>query len=115
MIVLALPACGVFRRTPSGPPGPAPAAAGKPATTNPSSLLVAPLAAGKVASVNLQARFAVLIFPIGQVPPANTRLVVYHGDAKTGEITVTGPASDNLTVGDIVLGTVEKDDDVRTN
>lgn len=66
--------------------------------------------------MNAQARFVVLRFPIGQVPPVDTRLVVYHADAKTGEVKVTGPTLDNdLTVADIVLGTVQENDEVRGN
>lgn len=84
-----------------------------PAGTNQASLLVAPTASGKVASVNQQGRFVVLTFPIGQIPANNTRMVVYRGDAKTGEVKITGPSQDNLTVADIVMGSVQENDEVR--
>ncbi len=69
-----------------------------------------------MAKVNVQAKFVVLQFPIGQLPPVETRMVVYHGDAKTGEVKITGPALDNdLIAADIVLGTVQENDEVRGN
>jgi hypothetical protein len=54
------------------------------------------------------------MFPIGQVPAINTRMVVYHGEAKSGEVKITGPQGDNLTVGDIVLGTAQENDELRS-
>jgi hypothetical protein len=111
-LATALCGCGSFKKT-TTPPRTAQPSAPAPNTPTQPSLIVAPTAVGKVASVNVQAKFAVLIFPVGQVPPPNTRMVVYHGDAKAGEVKVTGPAQDNLTVGDIVLGTVLENDEVR--
>lgn len=68
---------------------------------------------GRVASVNVPGRFVVMSFPLGQVPTNDTRLVVFHAGAKVGEVRVTGPAQENLTVGDITAGTAEEGDDVR--
>lgn len=65
--------------------------------------------------MNVAGKFVVLKFPIGQVPAVDTRLVVYHGDAKTAEVKITGPTQDDYTVADIVLGTVQQNDEVRTN
>jgi hypothetical protein len=97
------------------PPTAAPAANGTQAThtTNQSSLLVAPTIVGKIASANQQAKFAVIMFPIGQVPAVNTRMVVYRGDAKVGEVKITGPTQENITVGDIAVGTAQEGDEVR--
>ena len=70
-------------------------------------------AVGRVASVNLQGRFVVLSFPIGQLPTNDTRLAIFHAGAKVGEVRITGPAQENLTVGDITAGTAEDGDEVR--
>jgi hypothetical protein len=85
----------------------------RPANTNDNRLLIAATSVGKIVSVNQQGRFVVLQFPIGQVPANDTRLVVYRADAKVAEVKVTGPQQDNLTVADIVLGTVQEGDEVR--
>lgn len=68
---------------------------------------------GRVASVNPQARFAVVSFPIGQLPANDTRLSLFRADKKVGEIKITGPAQDNLTVGDIIVGAAREGDEVR--
>jgi hypothetical protein len=68
-----------------------------------------------VASVNAQAKFAVLSFPIGQVPRKETKLTIYRAGTKAGEIKITGPEQDTLTVGDIITGTAEAGDEVRVD
>jgi hypothetical protein len=68
---------------------------------------------GRVTSVNPQARFAVLSFPIGQLPANDTRLSLFRGDKKVGEIKITGPAQENFTVGDIITGAAREGDEVR--
>ena len=68
---------------------------------------------GRVASVNAQARFAVVSFPLGQLPAHDTRLSLFRADKKVGEIKITGPAQDNLTVGDIIAGAAREGDEVR--
>ena len=70
-------------------------------------------AVGRIASVNAQAKFAVIHFPIGQVPANDTRFAVFHAGTKTGEVRITGPAQDTLTVGDIISGTALEGDEVR--
>ena len=79
------------------------------------NLLITPVnsSVGHVASVNPQARFAVVSFPIGQLPATDTRLSLFRGDKKVGEIKITGPAQDNLTVGDIIVGAAREGDEVR--
>jgi len=72
-----------------------------------------PSAVGRVASVNAQAKFAVINFPIGQLPANDTRLAIFHAGIKTGEIRITGPAQENFTVGDIVAGNAQEGDEVR--
>ena len=68
---------------------------------------------GQVAMVNRSARFAVLLFPIGEVPPAGKELGVYRGENKVAELRVTGPQRENNTVADILSGEPEVSDEVR--
>jgi hypothetical protein len=68
---------------------------------------------GRIASVNAQAKFAVINFPVGQVPANETRLAVFHAGVKSGEIRITGPAQENFTVGDIISGSAQEGDEVR--
>jgi hypothetical protein len=79
------------------------------------NLIITPTlsAVGRVASVNPQAKFAVVSFPLGQLPANDTRLSVFRAGVKVGELRVTGPVLENNTVGDIIAGTAEKDDEVR--
>ena len=124
-LLVGMTGCSWFRKKPapapaygatSVNPNPQPTVtAVPPASTNQSQLLLGTTSVGKVASVNVAARFVVLQFPLGQVPPVDTRMVVYHGDAKTAEVKITGPAQDDLTVADILLGTVQENDQVRGN
>ena len=68
---------------------------------------------GKIASVNRPAKFVVINFPVAQVPADGTRLSVFHAGAKVGEVKISGPAQGTFTVGDIVAGSAEIDDEVR--
>ena len=68
---------------------------------------------GKVVRVSLVARFVVMTFPIGIVPAIDRRLNVYRKGVKVAEIKVTGPQRDTDTVGDILSGNVEVNDEVR--
>ena len=79
------------------------------------NVVVTPLSSsvGRVASVNAQAKFAVINFPVGQLPAIEARLAVFHNGGKTGQIKITGPAQENFTVGDITDGTVLEGDEVR--
>lgn len=81
------------------------------------NLVIAPTrsAVGRVASVNAQAKFAVINFPIGQLPANETRLSIFHAGMKSGEIRITGPAQENFTVGDIVAGSAQEGDEVRAD
>ena len=110
-LATALCGCGLFRKKKTARPVAPPAAA---VTQN--SLIVASTIVGKVESVKLESKFAVIAFPVGQVPPIDTRMVVYRGDAIVGEVKITGPRLfDDLAPADIVRGTVEKNDEVRSN
>jgi hypothetical protein len=68
---------------------------------------------GRVSSVNPNLRFAVLTFPLGQMPTLDSRMNVFRNGAIVGEIKVTGPQRDDNTVADIVLGDAQKGDEVR--
>lgn len=68
---------------------------------------------GKVVTVNSAARFVVLNFPLGHMPPVDQQLNVYHLGLKVGEIKVTGPQRDDNIVGDLTAGDATVGDEVR--
>ena len=68
---------------------------------------------GKVAHVNPAARFVVLTYPIGKLPPIEKRLSVYRNGMKVAELKVTGPARDQNTVADITAGEAQPGDEAR--
>ncbi len=70
---------------------------------------------GKVAMVNLNARFVVMTFSIGDVPPINQKLHVYRNGLKVAEVKVTGPRRDNNTVADLLSGEAQVNDDVHAD
>jgi hypothetical protein len=99
-------------------PGATGAGPGSARTNAPASdhdLIVTPATGlnGKVALVNVDARFVVLNFPVGQVPAVGQRLNVYRNGLKVGELSVTGPQKEDNTVADITAGEAAKGDEVR--
>ena len=70
---------------------------------------------GKVASVNAGLRFAVLDFPLTQLPAVDQRLGVYRQGQKVGEVKITGPARDHIIVADITAGEAQTGDEIRGN
>lgn len=80
-----------------------------------SGITLANSALGRVASVDIGKRFAVVTFPFGGVPGAGQRLNVYRNSAKVAEVKVTGPQRDINTVADIVFGEVQVNDEVRAD
>jgi hypothetical protein len=68
---------------------------------------------GTVVSVNPSARFAVLRFPIGQMPPLNQRLSAFRNGLKVAELKISGPQRDVHTVADVVEGECRAGDEVR--
>jgi len=80
-------------------------------------LIVTPETAlvGKVARVNETARFAVLNFPVGNMPAPQQIMSVYRHGLKVGEVRVTALRQDNNTVADIVKGEAEIGDEIRVN
>jgi hypothetical protein len=93
-------------RASAGPASPGSASASAPAAA-PENALV-----GKVVMVNTRSRFAVLNFPIGQMPAADQRLHVYRGGLKVGEVKVGGWQRDDNIVADILAGDCQIGDEV---
>ena len=70
-------------------------------------------AIGKVISVNQKARYAVLSYGIGAVPPIGSRLYAYRNGLKVGELRVSGPQRENNTIADLVTGECQPGDEVK--
>jgi len=68
---------------------------------------------GKVATVNDAARFVIVTFPAGHVPPIDQTLSVYRHGLKVGELKVTEPQRDEFTAADVVTGDTAVGDEVR--
>ena len=68
---------------------------------------------GKVAYVNVPARFVVLNFPIGKIPAMDQKMTVYRQGQKVGEVKINGPQRDTNIVADIVSGEAQTGDEVR--
>ncbi|HEU5125288.1 MAG TPA: hypothetical protein VFW05_14640 [Verrucomicrobiae bacterium] len=68
---------------------------------------------GKISSVNSDLRFVVITFPVGQMARVNQHLSVYRNGMKVGELTVTGPQSEDSTVADVTAGEAQVGDAVR--
>ena len=68
---------------------------------------------GRIMSVNKEGNFAVISFPIGQLPANGTVVSVYHSGMKTGQIKISGPAQESFTVGDFIAGSGQAGDEVR--
>ena len=69
---------------------------------------------GKVATVNSAARFVVLSFPVGHLPPLDQHLNVNRRGVKVAELKVTGPQLDENIVADIVSGDALAGDEVTS-
>jgi hypothetical protein len=117
LAVLSTTGC-IFGKHKSPPPPPprnidltAPA---KPAPTT-NTFLITPDESvnGRVTSVNGDLRFVVLTFPLGHLPPVDSRMNVFRQGAIVGEIKITGPQRDDNSVADIVFGEAQKGDEVR--
>jgi hypothetical protein len=68
---------------------------------------------GKVVSFNPNGRFAVLRFPLAEMPALEQRLGVFRGGLKVGELKVSGPQRDTLTIADLIAGECRAGDEVR--
>jgi len=77
----------------------------KPVAKSPATQLLADeRLQGRIAQVNSKGQFVVVDFNVGAIPPLQTSMNVYHGNAVVGVIRLTGPARDNLVAGDLVQG-----------
>jgi len=87
----------------------------RPVNTDTNKFIITPdeSIVGRVSSVNANLRFVVLTFPLGQLPPAGSRMNVFRDGAIVGEIKITGPQHGDNSVADIVLGDAQKGDEVR--
>ena len=102
---------------PARPAGSPPGSVGAASQTNRSHLIMTSSAEvqGRVASVNPNARYAVISFPIGALPALQQRMQVYRGGLKVAEIKITGPQIEFNIIGDIVDGECQVGDTVRQN
>ncbi|SRR5581483_276988 len=111
--LVALTGCGWFHHEDaSAKPR---AVAGNAATNAPDRMIITPDTAsvGRVLRANENARYAVLNFPLGSVPPVDQRLDVYRHGLKVGEVKITGPQEQDNTVADIVAGDAQAGDEIR--
>jgi hypothetical protein len=119
LAIAGLTGCSWGKHKKSPPPGAVDLShsATKASSTNAATekFLVTPDAGlrGRVASVNANLRFVVLTFPLGQLPPTDSRMNVFRNGAIVGEVKITGPQRDDNSVADIVLGDAQKGDEVR--
>lgn len=70
---------------------------------------------GRVVRVNVNARFAILNFPVGTMPAPGQQLNVYRQGLKVGEVKVSGPQEDDNIVADIVNGDAQVGDELRAD
>lgn len=94
---------------PSLPP-PVPAA-GEP----PAKAIVTPETTlyGAVASVNKEAGFVVLNFPVGHMPAVGQQMNLYRRGMRVGEVKITGPQLDDDIDADVLTGDAAAGDEVR--
>src|ERR1700720_1336265 len=112
--LLAVAGCArkqaTFVALPAGSSGARPA---KPPTEN-QTLIITPenTRVGKVAGVNQEARFVVLNFPVGHLPPLAQHMSLYRRGLKVGEVKITGPQLDDDVDADLLNGDAEVGDEV---
>jgi hypothetical protein len=69
---------------------------------------------GRVAMVNVEARFVVLSFPAGSLPQPGEHLHIDHAGLKIGEVKITGPQRDFDTVADLLEGSANVGDEAKS-
>jgi hypothetical protein len=119
VVVLTATGCGWFNKGKSSvvtlPPA-APQQTTSPGTNDTGTkLIITPdtTPTGTVARVNSAARFVILTFPVGSMPPVGQVLYVYRHGLKVGEVKVTAPQQDDNTAADIVTGEAALGDEIR--
>jgi hypothetical protein len=70
---------------------------------------------GRIISVDNSARFVVVGFPSGRLPPQDQRFNVYRQGLKVGQIKISGPQLNQNIVADLTDGEAQPGDDVREN
>jgi len=115
--MVTLLACGAFllagcahKPPPGGAPPPPVVKNSPPPVITPHSNPV-----GRVEMVNRAARFVVLSFPPGHVPPSGEHWSVHHRGLKIGEVRISGPQREVDTVADLVAGEASVGDDVTSD
>lgn len=68
---------------------------------------------GRIVRINKEGNFAVISFPIGQLPANGTVFGVYHAGMKSGQIKISGPAQETFTIGDFIAGSGQEGDELR--
>lgn len=69
--------------------------------------------AGKVAFVNLSARFVILDYSLSQMPPTGQRLTVFRLGIRVGEVKITGQPQNGYVAADITAGEIQNGDETR--
>ena len=69
---------------------------------------------GKVALVKNNLKYVVIQGGIGEVPPAGSKLNVYRGENKVGELQVSTQSQASNYAADILSGSIEVGDTVRS-
>jgi hypothetical protein len=114
-VVLTATGCGWFAKGGSSTPAYSPPAESNPPAGTNGEVIVTPDTSptGTVARVNSAARFVILTFPVGQMPPVGQLLYVYRHGLKVGQVRVTAPQQDDNTAADIVSGEAALGDEIR--
>jgi len=101
---------------PTNASAPTPVANPTPPTAPSPAAIITPDAAvsAKVIDYNSTGQFVVLNFPNAVLPMNSQVFFIYHDGLKTGEVKITGPERDDNVVADLVNGTVEIGDAVRS-
>jgi hypothetical protein len=67
----------------------------------------------KIIRLNTQFQFVVLDFTSRVMPPVGTKLPVYRGADKVGEVQITEPVRINFATADILSGELQLGDEAR--
>lgn len=70
-------------------------------------------ATGRIVVFNDQAKFAIVNFPFGTLPKAESRLAVYRKGLRVGELRATAQQKDTNVVADLMSGSAQNGDEVR--
>ena len=107
-------ACGLLLLAGCAHPKPPPGRAPPPVKKHSPPTVITPdlTPVGRVEMVNREARFVVLSFPPGHLPPPGEHWRVNHNGLKIGEVKISGPQREVDTVADLIAGEASVGDDV---